>query len=271
MLNWLKKTFGRSQEAQLKCKIDEFMKMADRLNATGADGEPETVSKRLGTLSIPSKTLVFGDPQYFPSLEIPNLPSGEISISADLWQFPSGEEMPIHLTIELGSDLAPNTTRKIGHVAIDSAKLVIADKTEAKNNWTDTGKDRIGLISTVRNDVLLRDLTRRFNLKTIQPDRLNAQIVGPVSETLQQQIITYLEGIPEYARFPFMHFLVRTNNSFDRVNFNSKPWDFIPVGNSETPLMFVCKTGRGDGRYNVNCTFSDQTPLSISISFMESD
>jgi hypothetical protein len=66
-----------------------------------------------------------------------------------------------------------------------------------------------------------------------------------------------------------MHFNVRTNNSFDRANFNARAWDFIPIGNAPNPLMFVCETGRGDGCYEVHGQFDGEIPRELTVNFIE--
>jgi hypothetical protein len=265
MFGWLKRIFGKSDEEELQ----RFLDMLDALNTEAAGGAPATIERQLGHLKIHSGVLAFGDPQDLPSVELPNIDVDEISISATLWEYPSGEATVIGLTIDLGNGSQCDAPLKIGELGIDSAALVIADKTDIDEHWTSTGKDRIGVISTARDDTLLRLLKKKFNLKTVQINAIRAEIVGTVSEDLERGIKDYLKSNPRYAQFPFMHFRIQTNDSFDRVNSLDKPWDFIPVGNEELPLMFVCGTGRGDGRYDVHCQFSGSTPRTVSIRFIE--
>jgi hypothetical protein len=231
MFNWLKRIFGLSE----KDKLRRFLALGDALNAAAGGGLPATVDQHLGTLKVRSGALVLGDPQYIPSLELPNIAADEAAISARLWQYPSGGATVIALRINLGACSQCDPATKIGQLAIDSAALVIADKADFDEHWTDTGPDRIGVISTAPDDKLLRELTRRFKLRTVQVDSISAEIVGAVSESLEREIKEYLRSIPEYAQFPFMEFHVRTNNSFDRANYMTKPWEFMPIGNSDSP------------------------------------
>jgi hypothetical protein len=267
MFDWLKRIFGQSDDD----KRQRFFGMIDALNAEAAGGAPTTIERQLGTLKIRSGVLAFGDPQDLPSLELPNIDTDEVSICGKLWQYPSGGATVIGLTIGLGNESQCDAPRKISELGIDSAALVIADKSDIDEHWTETGKDRIGVISTAPDDTLLRKLKKQFKLKTVQVDPVSAEIVGPVSENLEKEIEDYLKSIPEYAQFPFMHFHVQTNNSFDRANYMDKPWDFMPVGNDDLPLMFVCGTGRGDGCYDVQCRYSGDVPRSVSINFIEYD
>jgi len=267
MFDWLKRIFGQSDDDERQ----RFFGMIDALNAEAKGGAPTTIGRQLGTLSIRSGVLAFGDPQYLPSLELPNIDTDEVSICVKLWQYPSGGATVIGLTIELGNGSQCDEPRKIGELGIDSAALVIADKSDIDEHWTETGKDRIGVISTAPDDTLLRKLKKRFKLKTVQINPVRAEIVEPVSGSLEKEIEDYLKSIPEYAQFPFMHFHVQTNNSFDRANYVDKPWDFMPVGNDDSPLMFVCGTGRGDGCYDVQCRYSGDVPRSASINFIEDE
>jgi hypothetical protein len=267
MFEWLKRVFGQSDDDERQ----RFFGMIDALNADAAGGAPTTIERELGTLKIHSGVLAFGDPQDLPSVEIPNIDTDQVSVSAKLWQYPSGSATVIGITINIGNGFHGDPPRKVGELGIDSAALVIADKADIDEHWTETGKDRIGVISTAPDDKLLRKLKKRFKLKTVQINPVRAEVVGPVSETLEHRIEDYLKSIPEYAHFPFMHFHVQTNNSFDRANYMDKPWDFMPVGNDDLPLMFVCGTGRGDGCYDVQCRYSGDVPRSVTINFIEDD
>lgn len=258
---------GRSEDDAHR----NLLGMLDKLNAAAGGGEPTTTEQQLGTLRIRSGILSIGDPLNVSDVEISNIDSHEVSISAKLWQYPSGAETVIGLTINIGRDSPSDPPRNVGRLGIDSATLVVTDKAAIDEHWTNTGKVRIGVISTAPDDKLLRKLEKRFNVKTVQINPVRAEIEGPVSETLEQEIENYLKSIPEYAQFPYMHFRVETNNSFDRAIQMDKPWEFMPVGNDDLPLMFVCGTGRGDGLYDVNCSYAGDAPRIVSIDFIDDD
>jgi hypothetical protein len=209
------------------------------------------------------------DPQYVPGLEVPNIAANEAVISLSLRRYPSGTALVNTLTLRLGDGASCESRRKIGEVAIDSAKLVVADRAEIEEHWTEVGRDRIGVICTARDDTVLRLLTKRFKLKTVQVHGARADVVGTVSEQLEEEIEAYLKSKPEYAKYPFIYFHVQTNNSFDRANYMAKAWDFMPVGNGLAPLMFVCGTGYGDGVYDVQCEFSGDIPRVLYITFTD--
>jgi hypothetical protein len=256
MFDWLRRVFGRSDADERQ----RFFETIDALNAEAGGGEPVTTTRSLGRLKLRSGTLALGDPQYVPGLEVPNVSSDEVEISASLWRYPSGGETVTALSLSLGGPTGSAAQRKVGEVGIDSAKLVIADKADIDEHWTETGKDRIGVISTAPDDTLLRLLTKRFKLRTRRVNPVRAEVVGPVSRELAADIEAFLKADPKYADYPFMHFYVQTNNSFDRANHMDSAWPFLPVGNSPAPLMFVCGTGRGDGCYDVQGQFDGDFP-----------
>lgn len=265
MLDWFRRMFRRSDDEERQ----RFLETIDALNAEAGGGKPTVTQRFLGNLRLRSGTLVLGDPQYLPSLEVSNIAATEVGISARLWQYPSGSATVSALTLRLGDETSTSSRRKIGDVGIDSAKLVVVDKADLEEHWTEIGKDRIGVITTAPDDTVLRLLTNRFKLKTVRVNRVRAEVVGPVSESLEKEIEEYLKTNPKYANNTFLYFSVQTNNSFDRVNFMNKPWGFIPVCNADAPLMFVCDTGRGDGVYDVECGFAGEVPCALSITFIE--
>ena len=256
MFDWLRRVFRPSAGDERQ----RFFETVDALNAEAGGGKPVATTKSLGNLKLRSGALSLGDPQDVPGLEVPNIVANEVVISASLWQYPSGLATVTALRVSLGGPTSGGSRRKIGEVGIDSAKLVVADKADIEEHWTEVGKDRIGVISTAPDDTVLRMLTKRFKLKTVRVNPVRAEVVDPVPEPLAKEIEDYLKSNPKYADYPFMYFRVQTNNSFDRANYMAREWDFMPVGNADTPLMFVCGTGRGDGVYDVECEFSAGSP-----------
>jgi hypothetical protein len=266
MFDWLRRLF-RSYETEMRLRFPESV---DVLNAQAGGGDPVTRTAVLGNLPLPSGTLVLGDPQCFPDgdLEVPNINASQVAISASLWKYPSGMAQVKALKLSFAGPQAGMTRRKIGEVGIDSAKLAVADKADIAKLWTDVGKDRIGVIPG-SDDTVLRMLNERFKLKTKRINPWRTEVIGPVSELLEKDIVDYLKSQPQYADYPVLYFHVQTNNSFDRANFLAEAWSFMPVGNTEAPLMFVCGTGRGDGVYEVECEFADKTPRVLSIRFID--
>ncbi len=265
MFDWLRRVFGRFGGDERR----RFFETLDTRNAEAGGGEPVATTRSLGRLKLRSGTLALGDPQYLPGLEVPNVLADEVEISATLWQYPSGAETVTALRLRLGKVMGGGARRKVGEVGIDSAKLVVADKADIEEYWTEIGKDRIGVISTAPDDTVLRLVTNRFKLKTVRVNPVRAEVVGPVSEELAEEIEAFLKGDPRYADYPFLYFHVQTGNSFDRANYMASAWEFMPVGNGPLPLMFVCGTGRGDGCYDVQGQFDGEIPRMLTITFIE--
>jgi len=265
MFKWIRRLLRDSDLDQRR----SFVQHLDSIHAEHHGGQPVIERHFLGTLKLRSGTLILGDPQNPSSVEIPNVPAAEVGVSARLWRYPSGSQRVAALTLALGEEGKVGLSRTVGEVPIDSAKLVVLDKRDFKEHWTEVGPDRIGVISTVPDDAVLRLLTRQFRLRTVRVDRIHAQVVGPVSIALEKEIEDYLKSIPKYASFPYIHFRVQTNNSFERANHLDESWDFIPVGNADEPLTFVCATGHGDGSYDVKCSYSGEVPIALTIEFIE--
>jgi hypothetical protein len=264
MFDWLRSLFGRSNGDDRQ----RLFETLDALNAEAGGGEPVTTRQSLGCLKLRSGTLALGDPQYMPGLEIPNVSADQVEISASLWRYPSGTETVTSLRLAFGEQTGGNSSRKVGEVEIDSAKLVVADKADIEEHWTETGKDRIGVISTARNDTVLQLLTKRFKLKTVRVNPVRAEVVGPVSEQLAAEIVAFLKADPKYADYPSIYFYLQTNNSFERANYMNKDWQFMPVGNNPEPRMFVCGTGRGDGCYDVHGLYDGDVPRVLTVTFV---
>jgi hypothetical protein len=265
MFDWLNRLFRRGDGDERRAA----METVDTLNAIEGGGNPVVVKTSLGNLKVPSGILVLGDPQCVPSLEVQDIAVAEVAISATLWQYPTGPQTVTALKIRIGNEEHVDSRRKIGAVAIDSAKLVVTDKCDVEKHWQAGGKERMGVIRTLRDDGILKLLQKRFKLKTSRVNAIRAEVVGPVSEALEKEIVEYLKSIPRYADYPFMYFSVQTNNSFDRINYMTKPWGFLPIGNESMPVMFACGTGRGDAVYNVLCGFAAGKPSLLSIVFVE--
>ncbi|MGO8753443.1 MAG: hypothetical protein ACLQNE_46495 [Thermoguttaceae bacterium] len=139
MFEWLRRILRQSDDDERQ----RFFAMIDSLNAKAAGGNPKRTKHKLGKLAIRSRTLVLGDPLCLPYLEIPNFSADEVSISARLWQYPSGAVIVTKLTIYTAGEVRMDSHRKIGAVGIDGARIVVADKADIHEYWTETGKDRI--------------------------------------------------------------------------------------------------------------------------------
>jgi hypothetical protein len=136
MFDWLRRVFGRSDADERQ----RLFSTLDALNAEAGGGEPVATRRSLGRLKLRSGTLALGDPQYVPGLEVPNVAADGVEISASLWRYPSGAETVTALRLTFGEQRGGDSRRKVGEVGIDSAKLVVADKADIEEHWTETGK-----------------------------------------------------------------------------------------------------------------------------------
>ena len=268
MLIWLRRAL-RTPEQQDR---QDFIDSLESMNREALGGTPTEVCRRIGTLALPSGALVMNDPQEMPNTagnRFVGLAAREAEITVTLWQYPSGYEKTVALQLQFGDFPAETSRREIGSLGIDSAKIVVAAAEDLERHWTEIGPDRIGKITTARDDTVKRLLTKRFGLKTRQVSDITAEVVGPVSEALETEIVAYLKTIPQYADFPIIYFRVQTNNSFDRVNYFDGPYGLLPIGNEPTPVLLTCGTGHGDGRYTIYGAFSGERLCRIEVDFLE--
>ena len=230
---------------------------------------PTSVERRsFGELAVPSRCLLIADPQYVGSaLRIEPAESDRCPIEAEVLVGPSGRFDVAAVTVRF-ADSASGESEPFGCLSIDSAKALLVDASDFERHWNETGPDRIGVISTARDHRVRKRLEKRFGLKTKQVNDVRAETVAPVSAELEAAITRDLESDPEYAAFPFIHFRVETNNSFDRAVGASGP-GFIPVGNSPEPTMFAVRTGYGDGSYPVSVRRAGDGIAAAEIRFID--
>ena len=262
MLQWIRRTLG-------SIAPQDVFEWIDVRNAAIFGGAPKPTSRVLGELKHHSGTLTLGDPQNPTELEITNVPAGVARITATVLKYPRRFEVVSAITVQLGDSTEAGSSRTIGEVGIDSGKLIPSDKSDLLNHWAEVDPERRGVILTPRDDRVLRRLKRLFQLKTVQKNAIRHEVIGPVSMELEQAIEQDLLADPTTAALPFLHFRVETDNTFERVNYLERPWGFLPIGNTPQPLMFVCDTGRGDGCYDVQATFVDEIPHSVTIKFVD--
>lgn len=246
--------------------------MVARLNAESKGGAPDTEFCQIGELAFPSRCIMLGDPQIMPDgLVIDNLASDRAQIEASVLRYPDGGTAVKQLRLRFSANKSESPVRQLDEIGIDSAAVAISDTTDVKKHWTEIGPDRIGVINVARDQKVNHLLQKKFKLKTRQVNGARAEVLQPVSESLEQEIEDFLKTIPRYADYPFMHFYVQTNNSFDRVNHMNVDWKFLPVGNQPEPVMFACGTGYGDGVYPVEAIVQDGLIHSLQITFIGED
>ena len=122
---------------------------ADSHVAEPAEPEsPVIVERHLVDLPAPSGTIVFADPEYAPDVVLRRIPREKISISATLQEYASGEAKVLGLAIRTGNRPLKGLRRKIGEIAVDSGRLVIADRADYESHWTDVAKERLAVLAS---------------------------------------------------------------------------------------------------------------------------
>lgn len=268
MFRWLRRLLGRPDEEELL----RFIERIKALNESASGGPPVRCRELLGTLDVPSRTLALADPQYIggPQL-IPGIPTDQVEIWGALLKYPNGSSAIAGLEIRCGDEIRTPSIRKVGEACIDSAKVVIGDRQDIAQHWTKTGPDRIGVISTAPDRRIHDLICKTFGIQTQHVNSVTAHVVGPIAASLESEITAFLKSIERKYEFASSCFRVRTNNSFERVNYFDKSWGFMPVGNASTPEMFISRTGYGDGTYDINVVYNAETPQLITVWFVSDD
>lgn len=243
-----------------------------RLNVESKGGSPVTESCEIGEIMLPSRSVMLDDPQYMPDgLVIASLAADKAQIEVNVLRYPDGGAIIKQLWLKFSDVDFESPYQQLGELGIDSAAVAIADTEDTRVHWTATGPDRIGVINVARDQKAHKLLKKKFKLKTRQVNRVRVEVQQPVSEALEQEIEDFLKTIPQYADYPFMHFYVQTNDSFDRVNYMNADWKFLPVGNQPDPVMFACSTGYGDGIYPVEGIMKNNLVHALKVTFIDED
>jgi hypothetical protein len=230
---------------------------------------PSLTRLPIGEVVVSSGCLLLADPQYFEtSLVIEKVPAGKWPVTADVIDHPKAPASIARVLFQFGA-LDDSPLQEIGHVPVDSAKVAAIDRRDYENYWMATGPDRIGVVPTPRNQAVVALLKKTFNLDCIQINAIRAEVVQPVSPEMEVRITKLLSSIPEYAQFPFMHFYVQTNNTFDRVNWMPEPWGAIVLDRESNCSLLAFDTGYGDGTYPVFARFNNGIVTSLEIAFIE--
>jgi hypothetical protein len=223
----------------------------------------------IGEIVVSSGCLLLADPQYIGTpLAIEQIPLGKWLVIADVIRCPRGQARVAAVFFQFGR-ADGGALQEIGHVPIDSAKMVAIDRNDYDTYWREIGPDRIGVVNTARDKRVVALLKKHFNLDCVQADAIRAQIVQPVSPDMEDEINRLLQSIPQYAQFPYMHFYVQTNNTFDRVNWMPDRWGMIELDSLSNSRLLAFGTGYGDGTYPVFGQINNKGVSSLEVRFIE--
>jgi hypothetical protein len=230
---------------------------------------PSVTRLPIGEIVVSSGCLLLADPQYIEvPLAVEHVPVGKSPVTADVIYDPRGSPRVAKVLFQFGG-LDDSPLKEIGHIPVDSAKMVAIDRQAYETCWQKTGPDRIGVIPTPGNKAVVALLKKHFNLDCVQINAVRAEVIQPVPLDVEERINELLRSIPEYAQFSFMHFYVQTNDTFDKVNWMPDPWGTIVLdGQSDTSLL-AFNTGYGDGTYRVFGRFNNGVAAGLEIMFIE--
>lgn len=265
MWNWLMR-WRSSGEAKRR---QEFFQRFDHWNASLQGGRPETVDVALGCLRVPSQTLLLFDPMRMASdVVLPGIASQQVEVACRAWRYPRGGVTPITLQISCKTNAKATEQRLLGELLIDSASVALADAEERDSHWEDVGPDRIGVLSLIPNDTILKKVIRKFGLQVRPRSVCSAAIVDPVSPELEAAINDYLQK-ELHCKYPLIHFYVDTNRTSSRALQRDSGWQRVRIGAEPSPEMLVIQTGRGDGAYRVYGHFAGSVPVQASVDFLD--
>lgn len=200
------------------------------------------------------------------ALVVSGVTCGELNVYG-MVRIGKGSSRILSLRIEIVNSKNSNNSRPRGTIAIDSAKVVIADREDIAKHWCDNGPRRTGVIVFLKFPDLVQEIEKRFELRTKPRDPISAEIPGDVSGSLEKQIFGYLNSRPELQPSSKFYFHVETYSSFDRVNLMDSFWDILPIGRDDGPLMLAYQTGYGDGTYPVTGDYTGDRLVQIRLDF----
>ena len=234
---------------------------------------PTVRQEVIGEVPLPSGTLLLDDPMSIgvaEGLRIEGLPITALPIRAQIVRYPEGGERIA--SIRLGAPPAARETRQIiGKIGIDSATVVALDATAFERHWQEVGPARIGVTSGgISHHAVTTLIERQFGLRARQTGPFLAEFVQPISEELEAQIIAFLQTFPKYAKFPFIYFRIKTNNTQERISdaMTDCKWSDVTLDDASGSSLIAMKSGFGDGIYTVDGIYSSGDLFAVEVEFV---
>lgn len=230
---------------------------------------PVCQQSEIGTVRVESGCLLCGDPSFPDEMtRIEGIPSGEHPVYALSVRYPAG----FSRLAKFGIRFRPGVTdsqRSIGGICVESGMAVVVDCDVIKKYWTDVGPARIGIAYGNTSPLVSKLIEKKFGVKWVRYSICSLQSVQPISEQLEEQITAYLQTFPEFAKYPFLHFSILTENSYDRVaaSLHDEAWTEVELDATSHAALLVMSSGYGDGQYDLQGLFQGETLLGMECKF----
>jgi hypothetical protein len=236
-----------------------------------APQSPRVADGMIAELSVPSGTLLLGDPMHFYApVRVEGIPTDTVPVRGWVIRYPEGGVRLARVGLTFRPD-APDSRRTLGEIHVDSAKVVAVDAEAHERYWQHVGPERIGHITLLDEGRVVRLLEKQFGLKTRVVNEIAAECEAPISEELEARIVAYLQTFSKYAEFPFMYFYIKTMNTVDRISeamLQDGLWSEVVLDEASGARLLAFSSGFGDGTYEVEGLYHAGDLVGVEVEFI---
>lgn len=221
----------------------------------------------LGDLPVPSGAVVVCDPAYwYDPVRADGLPPGGYRVSA---RFAGGDVVGVEV-LAAGSP-RPDGRRRVGEVAVDSAKVFVADADAAEADWAEDGPSQVGFVPTPGGERVARLIGERFGLRW-RRDGHQHWFTDPIPPELERQIEAFVRTLPKGAEYPFFLFQMATDGTGSRSRMSAAMadgpgWAEVTLRADCPTAAFVVSSGSSDGTYPVDLLLHAGRPVGVAVAF----
>jgi len=203
---------------------------------------------------VHSGTLLVCDPMGLSGgIQVTNVPAGDHPVVAQVISYAEGGKrlagIKLAFTTEVGG-----VPHKIGEVDVESASVAVLDNEACEQFWQEQGNARLGIIASPEHRHIAKLLNKRFQLESRPVNAIRSELVEPVSEELEAEIVAYRKTFPNYAAFPFMFFRIETRNTRELLRDALAAHGLycqMVLDRATRANVFLFQSGFGDGTYPV--------------------
>lgn len=234
---------------------------------------PEVRQISIGEVNCPSGVLLLADPLFYNSVRVSGVPPGRHAVMANVIQYPEGGVR----VARVGMSFQPcerNENRTLGTIDVDSAKIILIDESIHQRYWQDAGSERIGMTTFPGEDRGVRQLLiDKFGLTWHQDKHGRSVFNEPISPELEDRIKNYLQTIPRFADYPFLYFVVKTGNSWERICevMDEQDWGEVVLDEAADARILAVTSGFGDGSYEVTGWYTGNQLQVVEVEFIGPD